>query len=859
MGLAFSGGGIRSATFNLGVTQAFAKSHLLSSIDYLSTVSGGGYIGSWLSSWAYYISKKNPNNQNQIAQIEKELNREPERIGDIGEPRQIHFLRDYSNYLTPRLGILSGDTLAFVATYLRNLFLNQAILISFLLFLLVLPRMIEVLCQVKWGANANTPIKWLTVLVLFLLLGAVCKRIISNTCTRRVDSARAVECRVVRPLFLFCALAAWFFWKFPLELDRQNCLLVIVIAAVVYAFLWWLAIALMPRLCLPENRTSGDCPSAPTSAYLRWAPAVWAAPTGLIAGVFILWIFQVFGHWATRYSHSGVSYIVAFGVPFVTTLALLVGVLHLGLIGRAYEDKLREWWARLGGAVLALALYWLLLSVVTLFVPLWLAALKCFLLNADTGWAARTWKVLSALGIAGAITGWVGATLKGLLAAKGPNTGPQPNNEEAGAKTTRSAADLAARIAPPIFVAGLFILLSWLLYLVLRLFLPNDPRWYTLFAIALALFLVSRFLGWRVDVNEFSLNNAYRNRIVRCYLGATHDDRKPQPFTGFDDTDNIYMAWLKDLGAPFHILNATLNVVKGEELALQARKARSFVFTPLYSGFDYTSEQSATNIPAAPTPGSTAPPVIKTGSYRLTEHCSWKSRYPGARLGTAMAISGAAASPNMGHYTTGAVSFLLAIFCVRLGWWLGNPWKKECWESGGPRSSWNAMINELTGNTTDDQNEVYLSDGGHFENLGIYELIRRRCRVIIACDASADFFCTCNDLASAIEKCRVDFGTEITINLDELQPPAGSPRISPFVTGEINYPGGLKGTLIYIKPLLIKNLPQDVLAYSRLETTFPHQSTIDQFFDEAQFESYRELGFECASAAVARINEVLRA
>src|SRR5215467_12524005 len=140
VGLAFSGGGIRSATFNLGVIQALASKKLLRFVDYLSTVSGGGYVGSWLSSWAYYISLKSGDNDNHIAQIEAELNRQPQHIGDFAEPPQIHFLRKYSNYLTPRLGVLSGDTLAFVATYIRNLLLNQMILASALLALLVIPR-----------------------------------------------------------------------------------------------------------------------------------------------------------------------------------------------------------------------------------------------------------------------------------------------------------------------------------------------------------------------------------------------------------------------------------------------------------------------------------------------------------------------------------------------------------------------------------------------------------------------------------------------------------------------------------------------------------------------------------------------
>ena len=141
-GISFSGGGIRSATFNLGVIQALAESNLLALIDYLSTVSGGGYIGSWLSSWAYYVSAQSGSDKNHIAEIERKLNARAQHISDSVEPSQIQFLRRYSNYLTPRLGMLSGDTLAFIGTYARNLFLNLIILIAALSSLLLVPRAI---------------------------------------------------------------------------------------------------------------------------------------------------------------------------------------------------------------------------------------------------------------------------------------------------------------------------------------------------------------------------------------------------------------------------------------------------------------------------------------------------------------------------------------------------------------------------------------------------------------------------------------------------------------------------------------------------------------------------------------------
>jgi predicted acylesterase/phospholipase RssA len=850
VGLAFSGGGIRSATFNLGVIQALAKNNILTWVDYLSTVSGGGYIGSWLSSWAYHLSEKSGTSVNHIAEIETQLNRSPQDIGDSPEPPEVFFLRKYSNYLTPRLGALSGDTLAFAATYIRNLLLNQIILIGAFLALLLVPRAVGLTFE-KFNHTKTNLYAFTAVGVLLLV--AVFVQVLSNVDPKKMESARAVVRVVAVPLFLFCMAFANLLWQLifqghlssPMEWDEK--LIIIGLTAIAYVVLWVLATIFTVNRDIPRSERQEDNPG--TGGYLRWAPALWAAPAGLVAGVFILLSMRMMQYWNNIDPNGGSwIYFVTYGIPVAVAMVLLVGVVHLGLIGRTYEDGLREWWARLGGIVLAIAICWFLVSLSTLLVPKWLELLGVFLMKPDRSWATRAWKVLSALGISTLVGGWITATVNGLLKAKSTGTGPQLQGKDCTDNNSASkGGDIAARIAPPVFAAGLIIILSVVLYFVLPM---ETMKCYSVLTICVGLYALSRFFGYRVDVNEFSLHNAYRNRIVRCYLGATHEDRRPQSFTGFDESDNICLAWLAELGIPFHILNATLNVVKGKELALQTRKARSFVFTPLYSGFDYTGDTQ----------------ITQEGSYRLTKHASWKSRYPGGRLGNAMAISGAAASPNMGHYTTGAVSFLLTIFCVRLGWWMGNPKKKADWESGHPRSSWRAVVNELTGNTDDDQNEVYLSDGGHFDNLGIYELVRRRCRLIIACDAGADPRCICNDLASAIEKCRIDFGTQVEIPLDDIRPVTQilpgdqSLRISksPFAVGTIQYPDNRQGTLIYVKPSLNAKLPQDVLAYARLAQSFPHQSTIDQFFDEAQFESYRSLGFACASAALGEITKALK-
>src|SRR5580700_52682 len=152
VGLAFSGGGIRSATFNLGVLEALARKNLLRSLDYVSTVSGGGYIGGWLMGWMYHHGIG-------IHEIERRLSTPPKMPEEAGDPPELHFLRDYSNYLTPRKGLLRADFLAFAASYLRNTLLNQIILVLALLALLLVPRSIVFLLHIledleQWAQSA---------------------------------------------------------------------------------------------------------------------------------------------------------------------------------------------------------------------------------------------------------------------------------------------------------------------------------------------------------------------------------------------------------------------------------------------------------------------------------------------------------------------------------------------------------------------------------------------------------------------------------------------------------------------------------------------------------------------------------
>lgn len=228
--------------------------------------------------------------------------------------------------------------------------------------------------------------------------------------------------------------------------------------------------------------------------------------------------------------------------------------------------------------------------------------------------------------------------------------------------------------------------------------------------------------------------------------------------------------------------------------------------------------------------------------YRPT--ADYGGRHGGITLGTAMAISGAAVSPNQGYNSSPLIGLLLMLFNIRLGWWLGNP-KREGYRREGPLFSLTPALKELAGATTDSGQWIYLSDGGHFENLAIYEMVRRRCRFIVVSDAGCDPKCSFEDLGNAVRKCFIDFG--VSINFKELgiaarqSPPRASARLA---IGSIHYPGSDRpGVLLYVKPTYCATTePPHVRSYAAVHDLFPHEPTADQWFGESQLEAYRALG-----------------
>ncbi len=227
----------------------------------------------------------------------------------------------------------------------------------------------------------------------------------------------------------------------------------------------------------------------------------------------------------------------------------------------------------------------------------------------------------------------------------------------------------------------------------------------------------------------------------------------------------------------------------------------------------------------------------------------------GISLATAVSISGAAASPNMGYNSSPATAFLLTLFNVRLGAWLPNPaypHSKSDMSRSAPANALRPFLSELSGHADASSPNIYLSDGGHFENLGIYEMIRRRCRYIVVSDAGCDPDCQFEDLGNAVRKVMNDLDG-VAINFDKLELKSrkaenGTPVT--FAEAEIDYGNGEVGHLLYFKPSYFTTQPKgwttelsaDILAYANLHPDFPHESTGDQWFSESQFESYRRLG-----------------
>ena len=332
--------------------------------------------------------------------------------------------------------------------------------------------------------------------------------------------------------------------------------------------------------------------------------------------------------------------------------------------------------------------------------------------------------------------------------------------------------------------------------------------WKLVGGVALVIYLYTRRY---VDVNSISLHGFYRDRLSKAYL--IWRDSKP------NDPQKLSRLNGERTQAPYHLINAALNLQGNEDPNLRGRNADCFIFSKHYTGSSHT------------------------GFYPTRE---LEEKDPHLDLGTAMAISGAAAAPNMGTTTMKPLVFIMTLLNIRLGYWLPNPHRllRKSWYTGpfwgvGPFY----LLLELFGRLDEKSRYVNLSDGGHIENLGVYELLRRRCEVLIVGDGEADPTLTFGSLATVMRYAYIDMGIEIDIELDDIRKHSDGLSRKHCAVGKIRYPGGETGYLLYIKSSVTGEEVEYIREYLSQHPEFPHESTADQFFDEAQFEAYRALGF----------------
>jgi hypothetical protein len=1015
--LCLSGGGIRSATFGLGVVQGLARHDLLQKFDFLSTVSGGGYLGGWLSAWIH---------RRGLEGVVTRLKNDPSRQSPLQpEPETVKHLRAYSNYMSPKVGLLSADTWTLVAIYLRNLLLNWLVLVPLVLAALMLPRIYT------WGvAIAQKPSSrhWATehgttVFIVGLVCGIVAVAYIyvnRPSLGVRIDSRWRSQkwflwlCLLPFVLLSVCSTLVYSWYPaiiapswLPvfLQYDSNGAKLwaIFVVFGVVLQVGGYL-IAL-PFLVLHQSPSS-------LLARERWRYGfefLMALIGGALSG-FLTWLAatNIFVHRFVvadqrAFSVAKIAYYSCFALPLFLLLVLVSVTIFIGLTSKYTTDADREWLARAGGWLLIVCFAWAVASVVVVFAPV-------VLLHPSLHGKAYT-----ALGSTGVISGFIT-----LVFGRSPRS-PASGKEAEKSSTMSALGNAGLSLAALVFTVFLLSMLSLLTVGILRelvgllttptsssfvkwlshVLIPHQPiDWYDLTPapfdhygllnylyhtpgfLLLALFVVaiaiSFLMGWGININKFSLHAAYRDRLIRAYLGASRNerDRRPNPFTGFDEQDNLQMQELRtqrfyadaiidlrafaqkltsaslrkgdddpsefvcnrlsrelkdkledylratsptydatregdvkaalaselnriieseelyeetafkslwtnsveigklvphegdregDVGVeqlranrrllemafnddaahpaftpaamckPLHVVNIALNLVGGEDLAWQNRKAESFTVTPLHSGSYCVG-------------------------YRDSRLYALDTSLRAISLGTAVAVSGAAVSPNMGYHSSPLVTFLLTLFNVRLGWWLGNPGGagRDTYNHAGPVLAFRPIISEALGLTNDRNQYVYISDGGHFENLGLYEMVLRRCRFIVASDGSEDHDYTFEGLGNAISKVRVDLGVPINFEKiyiypqgyeykseeeKKLQGYCALGRICYSCVDE--YTGAadeIDGYLLYVKATLTGTEPKDIYNYSRAHELFPHESTGDQMYSEEQFESYRELG-----------------
>jgi len=853
-GLALSGGGIRSATFCLGVTQAMARAHapgnkvqnpsednignfLLPHFDYLSSVSGGGYFGGFFCSLFQggrlrpYLEKANMREGNidqpdAAPSVEgiREAARNAYKVLRFEPPGRIHtnlrydkperhvgegptaWLRENGRYLTPSG---SGDMFYGFALAMRNWLSVHFVIGMPILTMLVLLTLLEMFANgivqpylVRTFPDVNLP-DWSTAL-WWMPLGF---------------------------LLLFVAPQALGFWLFYSKKNVDN-----------------------------------DEPELLNQAMFICVVLIFA----LLALL-------------TKLQDNSLHHVVGLGYLVLPVLVLAV----FWSILSAYRPGPGQRTVRGFRVMITKSLS---RSIITMLVLCFLAAALELSQKLYELWSSgHALLTLTPAGVLAAIV-WVTQAVSGLM---GERTKKQ------------SVFNLPLPLLSMVLGSAMFclVVLSWgvlLQWLLDPVALPEQLNWDgTVFILCITAILTAiggSFFGF---LNLSSLQALYSARLTRAYLGASNGYRFKWSGLLKERVDKLSVSdalpgddlSLEDYYgdqslAPLHLINVTVNLTVDPtgQLVQRDRKGLPLCIAP-------STYRPRMDIGAELAKAVSSYKFILDGTPRTRAKKQVKSSEADQALtvGHWIATSGAAFSTGLGRTTSLGTSLLCGLANVRLGtWWPANFIE----ENAGPEQKLNRLdpflvrclptpcylFNELTARFYGHHRDyLYLSDGGHFENTGAYELLRRERRLdlIVLCDCGADPDYQFEDIANLIRLARLDLKLEIEADDDFQRDKRFQSLENVFGCYEDFLTGGKKGNeikpgslvddqcallfnvydrdidseprrlicvLLVIKPNMIRRINDDVRFYSITHPTFPNEPTINQFFNESQFESYRQLG-----------------
>jgi len=779
VGLALSGGGVRSATYALGLLRGLAQRGHLPRIDYLSTVSGGGYIGAMLGRLVLRAGS--------IGAAQAELARH-----DSGA---LAWLRRNGRYLTPAG---SRDVGIAIVTYLRAFIAIHgefiAVAVPFAL-LVIAPHLLQVSNLLSFDAAQWQPwftLWWPLTALLVCLLGP--GLMASYWVARDTADPGALHVRppwrdVVFVLLLLCALGAIWVWTRP-PLPGLNA-----------------------RLTAPALVLIALSSAAAGLTASQW----WLARTQLTRSLAV-----------ARVRH-------------VCTFALrAVGL--AGVAGFAFGAlDLLSWWL--------------------------LAELQ----------AGERW-VWGGVGVGGVVVIVLRTLAQPLLAL---SQRAQPGTSR-GRAWGPAALNLSGLVGLVILLAAWLMAVQWFVFTQAPTDAVKDLPPFVRAALLALLCLVWTALtaGNAQMPNASSLHSFYRARLTRAYLAVGNaarrivvraDEQDDAP-GGADPKARASVAAVvngddvglvnygpESVGGPIHLINACLNQTRDDASGLYNADRKGLLVTATRRGFEVGPRRWVPMRLAGEAPGD--PPASDAGT-----------------LGRWTAVSGAAAAPGAGSYTSRGWALLLYFLGVRLGYWMAAPdlpraegdvlrrpmrgWRRFVWSLAiKPAMLWSEGTATFFGTA---RPWWYLSDGGHFDNTGVWPLLKRRVDFIIASDCGADADYEYADLENLVRKARIDFGCEIdfytsdearallglrTDGITVLSPEdlAGNHAARGVLLARVRYPArgdepSRDATLLIVKPSLHDALDVDLLAYAQRHPSFPHESTSDQSFDEAQWDGYQRLG-----------------